>query len=99
MNEQHGRRLGLTTAVSLAIVITIWGGIVAAIGYSVSVGTFGALWDRIQPGQAQILSSAIAASGLLTSAILVPFIFKDRIRDLDSAVSEMRWTRCARRPE
>lgn len=46
----------------------------------------------MNPGQAQILSSGIAALGLLTSAILVPFIFKDRIRDLDGAVGEMRKT-------
>lgn len=92
MSEHQGRRLGFVTASALAVVIAVWGAAVAAIAYSVSTGSFQSLWNGVNAGQAQILSSAIAALGLLTSAILVPFIFKDRIRDLDGAVSEMRGT-------
>lgn len=92
MSEQQGRRLGFVTAAALGVVIVVWGAAVAAVAYSVSTGSFLSLWNGVNAGQAQILSSAIAALGLLTSAILVPFVFKDRIRDLDSAVSEMRGT-------
>lgn len=92
MSEQQGQRLGLITATALAMVIVVWGAIVAAVVYSFSTGSFQAFWRDVNPGQAQILSSGIAALGLLTSAILVPFIFKDRIRDLDGAVGEMRQT-------
>lgn len=90
MAEKHGKRLGLTTAVSIGVVITLWGAAVAAVAYSVAVGSFQMVWSTLGEGQAQIISSAIAALGLITSAILVPFVFKDRIRDLDGAVSEMQ---------
>lgn len=64
----------------------------AAIVFSISNGSLHNFWTQVNPGQAQILSSAIAGLSLLTSAILVPFVFKDRIRDLDGAVGEMRNT-------
>lgn len=92
MEKAQARRLGWVTAAALGVVIVVWGTVVVALAYSLSVGSFQSLWNSVNAGQAQILSSAIAALGLLTSAILVPFIFKDRIRDLDGAVSEMRST-------
>ncbi len=55
-------------------------------------GSLASVWANLNDGQAQLIGSAIAALGLVTSALLVPFVFKDRIRDLDTAVAEMTGT-------
>lgn len=92
MPENRGKRVGIVTALSVALVLSLWIGVATLIGLGIRDGTLASLWNSIDPGQAQVLASAIAALGLLTSAVLVPFIFKDRIRDLDSAVGEMKGT-------
>jgi len=92
MVEHRKRRLGIVTALSVAIVVSLWIVLVAVFALGLRDGSLQAFWMTIGDGQAQVLSSAIAALGLLTSAVLVPFIFKDRIRDLDGAVGEMQGT-------
>lgn len=89
MATQSGNRLGITTTLAIAFVLSLWGVLLVAIVFGVWRGALLNLWTTIGDGQAQIISSSIAALGLLTSAVLVPFIFKDRIRSLDDAVSGM----------
>ena len=92
MATQSGNRLGITTTLAIAFVLSLWGVLLVAIVFGVWRGALLNLWTTIGDGQAQIISSSIAALGLLTSAVLVPFIFKDRIRSLDDAVSGMKGT-------
>lgn len=92
MTEHRGKRLGLVTTVSVTLVLLLWIGFVALVALSIRDGSLQFLWSHLEDGQAQIISSAVAALGLLTSAVLVPFVFKDRIRDLDTAVEEMKGT-------
>jgi hypothetical protein len=92
MPENRGKRLGVVTTLSIALVLLLWIGLAFLIALSLRDGSLQSLWAHLEDGQAQIISSAVAALGLLTSAVLVPFVFKDRIRDLDSAVAEMKGT-------
>jgi hypothetical protein len=92
MAERQNKRSGLVTTVLVAFVLLLWGGVTTLIALSIRDGSFSSLWANINEGQAQIIASTVAALGLLTSALLVPFVFKDRIRDLDTAVAEMSGT-------
>lgn len=92
VNKQKGKRFGLVTTLSIALVAILWIGLATGIAFGVRDGTLAAMWTELRDGQAQIVASGIAALGLMTSALLVPFLFKDRIRDLDSAVGEMQKT-------
>lgn len=92
MSENRGKSLGFITAFSVGLVLVLWIGLVVLVVLGLRDGSLQGLWANIGDGQAQIISAALAAVGLMTSAVLVPFIFKDRIRDLDSAVAEMKGT-------
>ena len=92
MTTQSKNRLGIVTTIAVALVLALWSVLIVLVAFAVSDGSLLEFWATIEDGQAQVLSSAIGALGLLTSAVLVPFVFKDRIRDLDGAVSEMAVT-------
>ena len=92
MAKSEGKRLGFITTFAVTLVLILWVVLVTWIVVGIRNGSLSTLWRHLGDGQAQILSSSIAALGLLSSAVLVPFIFKDRIRDLDSAVGEMSKT-------
>jgi sugar-specific transcriptional regulator TrmB len=92
MNARSSNQLGIVSTLSIAFVLSLWVVLFIVTIASIQNGTLWRLWSTIQDGQAQVISSALAALGLLTSAVLVPFIFKDRMRDLDSAVAEMKST-------
>lgn len=92
MAKQSKSRLGIVTTLAVALVLLLWSALIVVTIYSVRDGSILQFWNTIGDGQAQVLASAIGALGLLTSAVLVPFIFKDRIRDLDGAVEEMGGT-------
>lgn len=92
MTEKAQGRLGVTTTLAIAFVVSLWIGVLVGVAFGIRDGSLLSLWTTIGDGQAQLLSSAIAALGLLTSAVLVPFLFKDRIRDLDGAVADMQGT-------
>lgn len=90
MTTQTKSRLGIVTTLAIGFVLSLWATLLLIVAVSAQNGSLLALWSTINDGQAQVISSSIAALGILTSAVLVPFIFKDRIRDLDSAVSDMK---------
>lgn len=92
MPKRVPKKLGLTTTIAIGCLLTCWGSLFIGIGISIQNGSIQHLWSTLSEGQAQVISSGIAGLGLLTSAVLVPFIFKDRIRDLDGAVADMRGT-------
>lgn len=92
MAEKRGKRLGVVTTLSIVLVLMLWLGFAFVIAISLRNSSLQSMWTELKDGQGQIISSAVAALGLLTSAVLVPFVFKDRIRDLDSAVDEMKET-------
>lgn len=92
MAPTKNRALGITTTIALGCVLALWAILAVVVLGGVRDGWLVEFWGDIGDGQAQVISSAIAALGLLTSAVLVPFVFKDRIRDLDGAVAEMNGT-------
>ncbi len=74
-----------TLAVGGVLAFYVFVGAIVFIGWQDQ--SLKALWDGLEgPGRATILSSLITALGLLTSAIVLPFIFKDRVSSLDDMV-------------
>ena len=91
--EQTKSRFGIITALTIGFVASLWAVLVALLIFGASDGWLVAFWGDLEgDGQAQVVSSSLTALGLITSALLVPFIFKDRIRDLNGAVAEMKST-------
>lgn len=92
MENKTKKPFGVITALTIGFVGSLWGALLILLVFGVRDGWLITAWRQVEDGQAQIVSSAITALGLITSALLVPFIFKDRIRDLDGAVDGMKKT-------
>lgn len=93
MDKQKKTKFGILTALTIAFVGSLWAVLLIALLFGASNGSLETFWDGLNgSGQGQVVSAAITALGLITSALLVAFIFKDRIRDLNGAVDRMRDT-------
>lgn len=93
MQKNEKSQFGILTALTIGFVGSLWVALLATLVFGTNGGWLQTFWGQLEgEGRAQIVSSAITALGLLTSALLVPFIFKDRIRDLDGAVAGMKQT-------
>lgn len=85
---------GVSIFVSFLVfaLVAIWLAMIALVAYGIYTRHIFEFWQSVNEGQASILSALVSGIALLTSALLIPFVFKDRIRDLDSAVEQMQST-------
>lgn len=79
--------LGVFSAVAIAFVLAVYAIILVILIFSWSNGLFGEFWNSLGGGgKATVISALITALGLVTSAVILPFVFKDQVRTLNEMV-------------
>lgn len=87
VDAEPKKKIGWFSSIAVGGVLAFYAflGTIVALGWQDQ--SLKALWDGLEgPGRAAILSSLITALGLLTSAVVLPFVFKDRVKSLDDMV-------------
>ncbi len=87
--EKHKqtKSLGAFSILAVLTVVALYISIFFLIGHGVLSGWLGDFWIELEgPGRAAIISALITALGLLSSAVVLPFVFKDRVSSLDDMV-------------
>ncbi|MEQ3744883.1 MAG: hypothetical protein ABNH53_01435 [Henriciella sp.] len=88
ISVKQKRKLGLFSAISLGSIVAAYIGLVAFLVWGLQTGWLYEEWVALEPdGRASVVSSLITSLGLLTSAIVLPFVFKDRIANLNDMVT------------
>tara|TARA_R110000787_G_scaffold67128_2_gene150420 strand:- start:4216 stop:5025 length:810 start_codon:yes stop_codon:yes gene_type:complete len=81
------KRFGLFSALAVGLVLATYILIGISIYFGVKHGWLIQRWNTLGgDGQANVLAAIITSLGLLSSAIVLPFIFKDRISSLSDMV-------------
>jgi len=82
-------RLGFFSTLAVGVVLSIYATVVAGIYFGLRDGWLEAAWNNLEgDGRANVISSVITAVGLLSSAVILPFVFKDRISSLSDMVDK-----------
>lgn len=91
--NSHKGNVGLFTILFVAIFLIIYIAIFSGVIYGVYTGELQQYWNSL-PGTAQVnvITSGLTALGLISSAVILPFIFKDRIRNIESMANELEKT-------
>lgn len=85
--KSKNRKLGIFSALAAGVVLSLYAAIIIGIYFGITHGWLAHLWKNLEgDGRANIISSLITAVGILSSAIILPFVFKDRIASLDDMV-------------
>ncbi|RIJ32334.1 hypothetical protein [Henriciella mobilis] len=79
--------IGVISTLAIAVVLSLYAVILVVLIFGIRDGSLVTLWESWD-GEAQVslISSVITAMGLVTSAIILPFVFRDRISSLTDMV-------------
>lgn len=87
VSEQQKRRsIGAFSILAVGVVLSIYAVFLFLLIVSVHDGTLFDFWRDLEEGQATVASSLITALGLISSAVILPFVFQDRIASLRDMV-------------
>ncbi|MEL6858537.1 MAG: hypothetical protein AAFO74_09140 [Pseudomonadota bacterium] len=82
-------RLGILSAIAIGFVLALYCMIIIGLIAGWQNGWLYDEWQSLgKEGRGSVISSGITAMALLSSAVLLPFIFKDRVRDLSDMVQK-----------
>lgn len=86
-NAQGRKKIGWFSTLAVGGVLALYAFVACLVFLGWQDESLRAFWAGLRgEGQATLISSFITALGLLTSAIVLPFVFKDRVSSLDDMV-------------
>ena len=87
MSKKENKKLGLFSAIAVGFVIATYAAIFVSVYLGFETGSLSLFWDNLTgEGQSNVLAAAITLLGLLTSAVILPFIFNDRMASFNEMV-------------
>ncbi|KCZ64600.1 hypothetical protein [Hyphomonas atlantica] len=85
--DQKQKSLGVFSTLAVGVVLSLYAIVIGGIYFGVRDGWLAELWTNLEgDGRANVISSMVTALGLLSSAVILPFVFKDRISSLSDMV-------------
>ena len=87
--NNHTRPLGVFSAIAVGLVLATYIGLAILLLFSYRDGTLALFWHNLTgEGQSNVLAAFITLLGLLTSAVILPFVFNDRMSSFNEMVDK-----------
>lgn len=81
------RRLGFFSTIAVGFILSLYAALLIALVFGIRDGWLEIMWINLKgDGQANVLAAGVTALGLLSSAVILPFVFKDRISSLSDMI-------------
>nr|WP_321510260.1 hypothetical protein [uncultured Hyphomonas sp.] len=85
--DKKKKSLGVFSALAVGVVLSLYVLVIVGMVFGVRDGWLAELWTNLEgDGRANVIASMVTALGLLSSAVILPFVFRDRISSLSDMV-------------
>lgn len=86
-NRDKSKKFGIFSSLAVGVIAALYIAIIVILYTGITAGWIGDVWTNLEgDGRASVISSIITAIGLISSAIILPFVFNDRVSNLNDMV-------------